>query len=277
MDLFQLEVFADAAYLGNPLAVFPDAGGLSSDQMQAIAREMNLSETVFVASTEGSEYAVRIFTPSSELPFAGHPAIGCAWLLLELGKVTGDTVTQHSAAGATELSRVGEDLWFERSGQTSAPDSEREVAATARTLGLTPEDLVLDWDGTELRPAISDAGLAQLMVPVRDLATLQAIAVPTAVDDERHMGPYCFTRRDEGIHARGFFPGVGVIEDPATGSAAAGLGIYLDNHVGPVEAVITQGAEMGRRSTIRMKAASGTVSIGGSTRLVMKGSLEALP
>jgi trans-2,3-dihydro-3-hydroxyanthranilate isomerase len=276
MEFFQLDVFADEAYLGNPLAVFPDASSLSAEQMQAIAREMNLSESVFVTGRSGSEYEARIFTPAEELPFAGHPTIGCAWLLLELGAISGDRVTQHTAAGATPLTRVAGDLWFERTGSIGDPD-EIDAERVAEALKLTAHDLSLTWDEAGLRPAIADAGVSQLMVPIGDLPTLRNLTSPPPFGDERFMGCYCFTRDGSDIRARGFFQEVGVVEDPATGSAAAGLGLYLDRFVGPVDATIIQGAEIGRRSTIRMRAANGKVSIGGAARLVLKGELQALP
>ena len=275
MEFFQLDVFADEAYLGNPLAVFPEAGGLSTEQMQAIAREMNLSETVFVLSASGSSYESRIFTPAEELPFAGHPTIGCAWLLHELGRIGGDVVTQNTSVGPTPVTRVGDDLWFERTGSVS--DEEVDAGPVATALAVDPADLTLDWDETRLKPTIADAGVPMLMTPVRDLATLQGLRPPAGFDDDKHMGAYCFTRVRDGIRSRGFFPGVGVMEDPATGVAAACLGLYLDEALGGAELTITQGVEMGRRSTIRMRSGSGKVSIGGSSRLVLKGELQALP
>ena len=274
MDFFQLDVFARTAYQGNPLAVFPEASGLSAEQMQAIAREMNLSETTFVTRADGDEYDVRIFTPLAELPFAGHPTVGTGWLLLYLGVLDGDTITQHSPAGGTPLEVRGNELWFERPGTIAA--DEPDIAAIASALGLDEDDVGYDWDGTRLQPAAADAGVSQLMVPVRDAGALGRAAPPWDLPTDSYMGAYCFTRVDTGIRARGFFPGVGVPEDPATGSAAAGLGLFLGNRVGDVDTLVTQGVEMGRASYIGLEARNGTASIGGSSRLVLKGKLELL-
>src|SRR4051812_18437050 len=101
MDFVQVDVFAEGPFKGNPLAVFPDAGELSVEQMQAIAREMNLSETTFVTAIARESYDVRIFTPQEELPFAGHPTIGTTWVLKDLGFVGGENVRQRSPVGET--------------------------------------------------------------------------------------------------------------------------------------------------------------------------------
>ena len=275
VEFIQVDVFALAPYSGNPLAVFPDAGKLTDRQMQMVAREMNLSESIFVTAIRDGSYDVRIFTPYQELPFAGHPTVGCAWLLAELGLVQGDEVVQHSGAGATSIKRSGTEFWFDRRGEVREP--EEEIAGVARALGARPEDLTIEWDGVELLPAVSDAGLPQLMVPVRDLEVLEGLVVPASFGLDQISGAYCFTRTEEGIRARGLFPGVGVPEDPATGSAAAALGLYLDRHTGAIETTIVQGVEIGRPSVIRMRASDGIVSIGGSCRRVLKGLIEALP
>ena len=286
MRFLQLDVFTDTPYLGNPLAVFPEADGLSTEQMQAIAGEMNLSETTFVTSADAVGYTVRIFTPREELPFAGHPTIGTCWAMRHLGMVAGDHVIQRSRAGETLVEVDGERLWFERTGTARADlrDGDLGIGATiAAALGLPEDDLILEARELgrhgQLYPAVSSAGLDQLMVPVCNLAALGA-ASPN-VDHLRAlpgMGVYCFTAVGAGtIRARGFFPEVNVPEDPATGSAAASLGIYLADRLGPIEFEVIQGVEMGRESHIHVVAEAGRVRVGGGCVLVFEGEISALP
>ena len=285
MDFYQLDVFADGPYRGNPLAVFPEAAELSKEQMQAIAREMNLSETTFVHATSSDSYNVRIFTPGEELPFAGHPTIGTAWLLRHLGVITADRITQRSPAGETNVTVAGDRLSFERSG-SSEPDLKDSRTTVdedlARALGLEPNDIGLEarefGRPGRLMPGYANAGLRQLMVPLRDLDALGRAWPGPGLTDLDAMGTYCFTgTKAGGLRSRGFFPGVGVPEDPATGSAAAALGIYLAARLGDVHLEVVQGVEMGRRSVIELRAREGHVEVGGSCHLIFKGELEALP
>ena len=286
MRFFQVDVFADRPFRGNPLAVFPEASELSTEQMQAIAREMNLSETTFVTSVHPDAYQVRIFTPAEELPFAGHPTLGTMWVLLHTNQLRATRAMQHSKAGTTWVTSLGSELWFERMGSTSMdlrktnPDVNQHVAAA---LGLEPDDVGFDAHqmglSGRLEVAYADAGVEILFVPVRDVATLGRCAVaPLELAQLTPMGAYCFTGVETGrVRARGLFPGVGVPEDPATGVAAAGLGVYLADRVGPVQLEIRQGVEMGRPSQILMKADLDRVEIGGRCELILEGRLEVLP
>ncbi|MQA98683.1 MAG: PhzF family phenazine biosynthesis isomerase [Actinobacteria bacterium] len=286
MEFFQVDVFADRAYEGNPLAVFPDCSDVSSDQMQAIAHEMNLSETTFVTEASGDSYRVRIFTPHEELPFAGHPTLGTAWVLRELGLVSGDVYYQHSGAEKTKILEDRGMLWFERNGRAD-PDLEDSKptirSEIAEAIGLVERDL--DLQAREigrpglLRPGVANAGLEQLMIPVRDLETL-ARCVPRVdrLAALPALGVYVFTAvKAGGLRSRGFFPGVGVPEDPGTGSAAAALGLYLARRLGKVDFEVVQGVEVGRPCRIHLSASDGVVRIGGACSLVLRGTLERLP
>ena len=285
MQFVQVDVFADAAYMGNPLAVFPDAEGLATDQMQKIASEMNLSETTFVTSIDRDHYSVRIFTPAEELPFAGHPTIGTAWVLLHLGKLAETEVYQESRAGTTLVSVSDTELWFTRQGGSEANLSSSEADTherLSRALRIEGSDIGLAAEGLghggELLPAFSNAGLRQLVVPVRDLDALGDCSPrPELLADFTTDGAYCFTSAGDGIQARGFFPGLGVTEDPATGSACAALGLYLADRVGAVRVDVEQGVEMGRPSRIKLDARPGTVRVGGTCVLVLNGELASLP
>lgn len=288
VDFLQVDVFADGPFRGNPLAVYPAASDLDAIQMQTIAAEMNLSETAFVTESGADSYSVRIFTPREELPFAGHPTLGTAWVLRHLGLVTGDRVVQRSAAGDTTVTFGPDAVWFERSGR-SLPDlretDERIQDRIARAVGLEPGDIGLEprelgRSVNRLHPAVTDAGIKHLIVPVRDASVLaRCRPVAHLLDDlsEAH-GAYCFTALGAGaVRARGFFPSLGIEEDPATGSAAACLGIYLTARIGPIDLDIEQGIEMGRPSRMRIKAGEDNIQVGGSCELIFEGSLKTVP
>ncbi|MBA2427949.1 MAG: PhzF family phenazine biosynthesis protein, partial [Actinobacteria bacterium] len=164
MDFLQVDVFTDEPYGGNPLAVFPEAAGLSRAQMQAIASEMNLSETTFVTGTERDAYSVRIFTPAEELPFAGHPTIGTAWVLKHLVRVSGQEFLQRSSGGVTSVYEEAGRLWFSRSGEAAGDLESTDPTATAaiaKALGVAPPALELEarelGRSGMLRPAFSNA------------------------------------------------------------------------------------------------------------------------
>jgi trans-2,3-dihydro-3-hydroxyanthranilate isomerase len=281
-EFIQVDVFSTGPYTGNPLAVFPDAADLSGEQMQTIASEMNLSETSFVTNVDDDAYDVRIFTPAEELPFAGHPTLGTAWCLRHLKMLTGSEVTQRSAAGETPVAHRGGEVEFTRTG--SVGNDVTNVGALAHALSL-PEDAIgleanlLGQGSGFLMPAPADSGITQLMVPIRDRGWLAAASPkPADLAGLGEVGAYCFTYRASGeIQARGFFPGIGVAEDPATGSACAGLGLYLADRLGEVAVEVHQGIEMGRPSRLGLRAKEGRVHVSGRCVLVLKGSLEELP
>lgn len=307
----QLDVFTDRAFCGNPLAVFPDAEGLSDEQMQQIAREMNLSETVFVLPSEKEEVLrrLRIFTPGSELPFAGHPIVG-TWNCLALEGVVPEP--EHGNGWVRIRHEVGigilpVDIEFkdgepERVVMTQGKfeirgeiDDGQDQADIARALGLAREDL----DESLPIQAVS-TGNTMLMVPVRSLADLGHCRVNQTMLDDIYTrsdffgggtGCYAFTREtiETGAaraHAR-FFIGQNIGEDPATGSAAGPLGGYLVHHgaanVDPVDGVykfvIEQGDFINRPSRIglEVKGEKGKVEevrVGGTSVVVARGVLE---
>ena len=310
-DFIQLDVFTDKAFCGNPLAVFPDAEGLTDEQMQQIAREMNLSETVFVlpSEKEGVLRRLRIFTPTSELPFAGHPIAGTWNCLAREGVVplpqngNGWSHIQHEVGiGVLPVDiefKDGEPVRvvmtqgkFEIRGEI---DDGQEQADIARALGLAREDL----DETLPIQAVS-TGNTMLLVPVRSLADLGNCRVNQTLLDEIFArsevfrggtGCYAFSRETIEIgearaHAR-FFVGMNIGEDPATGSAAGPLGGYLVYHdatrVDPVDGVykfvIEQGDFINRPSRLELevKGAPGKVEevrVGGPSVVVARGTLE---
>ncbi len=286
-----LDVFTDTKFAGNPLAVVLDGGGLSDVEMQTIAREFNLSETTFVLPPEDPENTarVRIFTPASELPFAGHPTIGTA-IALAVERSLGPDLRLEENVGVVPvkvtLTAGGGGAVFkspllsEPAGK--APATER----IAEALGIDAAEIGFDGH----TPGIFSAGFPVLFVPVRDLQVLGSAYPNMAVWQSMLDGcggrlAYLYTAGNDGydLRARCFAPSDGVMEDPATGSAVATLpGQLLANEAygdGARGLAIGQGIEMGRESRIDLGftttgAALSEVRIGGSAVFVQRGELS---
>lgn len=303
----QLDVFTERVFCGNPLAVFPETSELTDERMQQIAREMNLSETVFVLppKDENALRRLRIFTPTQELPFAGHPVVGTWYCLAREGMVP---LPENGTGWAHIKQEVGigvlpVDIEFKDGDPSRVVMTQgkfeivneiedwQEQAEIARALGLAREDL------DENLPIQSvSTGNSMLLVPVRSLADLGHCRVNLALLSEvyeraKATGCYAFTRETIEIgearaHAR-FFVGMNIGEDPATGSAAGPLGGYLVYHdaagVDPTDGVyrfvIEQGDFMNRPSRIglEVKGKGGKIEevrVGGTAVVVARGELE---
>jgi trans-2,3-dihydro-3-hydroxyanthranilate isomerase len=249
------DVFTEVPLQGNPVAVFTDGEGVSVGVMQRTARELNLSETVFVLPADGDDDAdarVRIFTPTVELPFAGHPVVGTAFVLGQLSSL--DTVRLRTGAGIVPvaLRREGEDVVYGEMEQPipgwAAFEAERELLAA---LGV---------DRSGLPVEVYDNGPRHTYVELPDEAAVAAVAPDMpALSAVGAIGVSCFAVLDGGarVKTRMFGPGMGVPEDPATGSAAGPLAVHLARHgrTGFGETVeIHQGAEIGRPSVLRARA-----------------------
>ena len=264
-SVYQLDVFTDKPLAGNPLAVVTDGDGLSSRQMQAIAREMNLSETVFVQKpTEDQALArLRIFTTREELKLAGHPVIGTWFLLAELGVVPaqegGVHVLQQTGAGVLPVEIRFKDGRPQRVTMTQKDASFRPAKlnkkALSSALGLSPKDF-----DPKLELEYVSTGIFNLMVPLRNRAALGRI-VMNMVELRKLLGKnatmaYCFACGDNGkAFSRGMLPWE-LYEDAATGSAAGALGAYFVKHgrLSPAHTLnILQGEEMGRPSHIEVE------------------------
>ena len=303
----QLDVFTDQAFCGNPLAVFPEAQDIGDEDMLKIAREMNLSETVFVLPPrdEKTLRRLRIFTPARELPFAGHPIVGTWNILAREGVVplpergSGWSRVHHEVGiGVLPVDIEFKDNEpaqvvmtqgkFEIIGEI---DGSEEQAEIARALGLNREDL-----DESLPIQIISTGLATLVVPIRSLSDLGRCRVNASLLSEIYTGAggstcYAFTREtiDVGAaraHARLFAPADNIAEDPATGSAGGSLGAYLIHHgaiaVEPVDGkfnfVIEQGDFMRRPSRINLEikgkpGAVEQVRVGGPSVVVAHGEV----
>jgi trans-2,3-dihydro-3-hydroxyanthranilate isomerase len=293
------DVFTDTRFGGNPLAVVLDADGLSDAQMQQVAREFNYSETTFVLPAErGHDRRVRIFTPAREVPFAGHPNVGTAFVLASLGELgrLADplVVTFEELAGLVPVSierRPGDRIWCElRAPEALSLGPELPVAAVAEAVGLTAQDVAVDRH----RPRVASVGLEFIVAELADRSALERArpdeaALERLVDlgastPDIHL--YVARGADDpdgfDLRTRMFAPFDGVTEDPATGSAncaLVGLLASLDDTDGQRAWRIAQGVEMGRPSVLvaRTQRVAGEVTgvwIGGGSVLVSEGTIE---
>jgi trans-2,3-dihydro-3-hydroxyanthranilate isomerase len=305
----QLDVFTDKAFAGNPLAVFPEAEGLSDEQMMQIAREMNLSETVFVLKPDPEDDKVlrrlRIFTPAREIPFAGHPVVGTWNALASEGVVPLPAESNgwqriHHEVG---IGVLPVDIEF-KDGQPvqvvmtqgafeilDEIDDAHEQAEVALALGIAREDL-----DESLPIQVITTGLSCLAVPIRSLADLRDCRVNAGLLAEIYTrrgatGCHAFTRETLEVgasraHARFFAPADNIPEDPATGSACGALGGYLVHHGaltlepedGRYKFVIEQGDFIHRPSRINLDVKGETghvreVKVGGPAVLVARGEI----
>lgn len=246
-----VDVFTDTPFSGNPLAVVLDTDGMATPALQALAREFHLSETAFPQRSEVGDYRLRIFTPATELPFAGHPSVGAAWVLARLGRIPRGPVVQECGAGLLPV-EVGDDEVTLTGGEPSYGE-EVDPAPLLAAVGLAPGDLV----GTAAR--FCGAGIAFGYLHVRDEAVARSRPHLERLGEVGQAGVSVFSLRGREVHARVFAGGVGVPEDPATGSAALGLGVFLAG-AGLLDGgyTVVQGLEMGRRSVLRCHVAAAT-------------------
>ena len=287
---FTVDVFTDRVFTGNQLAVLPRAEGLDDPRMQAIAKEFNYSETVFVfpPTDPKADCRLRIFTPASELPFAGHPTVGTAVLLAELGILKHDDAVLQEVVGnvPVRISRHGKATHAELT-VPNPPEFRSELPAPdaiASIIGLKPEDL----DPGPGSIAAVSSGVPFILARVRDQAVL-ARASGNETAWRAHLAGkwaqlvYVYTvEADDAIRARMFSPWIGIPEDPATGGGAAALSAYLasvhPDTDGDQKRVITQGVEMGRPSRIEIGwtkkgGAIHSLRVGGNAVRVAQGTI----
>jgi trans-2,3-dihydro-3-hydroxyanthranilate isomerase len=282
-----VDVFAEGKYKGNQLAVVLSGKNLSEDKMQAIAKEMNFSETVFIISIEN--YEVRIFTPQAEIPFAGHPTIGAAYILkTEFIKEKVKTISLNLKIGkiAVLFKYKGDDIseiWMEHKEPTFSGFFTPEILADV--LNIDEDDI----DGRFKIQEIS-TGIPTIIVPLKSLKAIQKIQI----NDSKYRQLIRNTQaktilvfcpetmdKDNNLHVRFFAGYYGVPEDPATGSANGCLAAYLVKHEyfakKMIEIRVEQGIEIGRPSVLRLKAEEKSgkyfVSVGGKVIIVAKGQL----
>jgi trans-2,3-dihydro-3-hydroxyanthranilate isomerase len=295
-----IDVFTDRAFCGNPLAVVADASGLSTAQMQTIAREFNLSETTFVLPPESEDHTfrLRIFTPKCELPFAGHPTVGTAFVLAASGRVrlAADSarVVFGEGVGPVPVSirgRAGRPVFSQLTAARlpewgPAPPPAETLAAM---LSLDPGDVL---DDARDEPQAISCGVPFLFVPLASIDAVRRARVNWewwnhALRSYWAEAVFLFSHETEQpestVHARMFAPGLGVDEDPATGSAAAAFAGYLARREGLTNGsarwLVEQGFEMGRPSFMEIEAEAeggslGAVRVGGPSVVVSEGHID---
>jgi PhzF family phenazine biosynthesis protein len=273
----QLDVFATGPFSGNPLAVVHDATGLSDAQMQLFAQWTDLSETVFLLppSRPGADYRTRIFTPDSELPFAGHPTLGSGHAWLEAGEVPAapHRVVQECGVGLVELRRGDDGLAFRAPDfLRTGPVDEETLGQVIGALGVEAGQLVgaywIDngpgWLGLELDSAAAVLSLRP---------EFAALGVEVGVIGPLDPGEREATGAD--VEVRAFCPGMGINEDPVTGSLNAGFAVWLTREGRlPPSYVARQGTALGRDGRVRIDTDDeGDVWVGGTSRTIVSGTV----
>jgi len=271
------DVFTDTALAGNPVAVFTDGRGVETEEMQRLARETNLSETVFVLPAEqGGHARLRIFTPTAELPFAGHPTLGTAFILATPLQVPEIRLETGAGIVPIVLEREQDRIVFGRMEQplpTWKPYPEPDALLAA-----------LRVDGSELPVELYDNGMLNVYVALGSEEDVAAVRPDfTALSDlPAVIGTSCFAGSGRSWKTRMFAPSGGVSEDPATGSAAGPLAVHLARHgrIGFGEEIeISQGAEISRASTLYARADGSAeqlerVEVGGGAVIVARGEFR---
>ncbi|WP_165372112.1 PhzF family phenazine biosynthesis protein [Emticicia agri] len=288
VDFSIVDVFAEQKYQGNQLAVFHHANGLTDEQMLRIAREIGFQESTFIMSDKTVEgaYDVRIFTPEYEVPFAGHPTLGTAFVLM---KESDTAITLNLKIGKVPVNVANETLWLEINNPTFGETFGTDLA---RLLGIQPEDIDETWP-----IQLVSTGLPYLIVPVKTLRAVQEVYLEdvavkewltenklykTNSSDGLTVAFFVFTDETHAqvnhLHARMFcLENDKIVEDAATGSANACLLAYLLKHELPmIHKLVEQGYEMKRPSLINIKGelnqeGNYTLQVGGKVQLVAQG------
>ncbi|HEX3295411.1 MAG TPA: PhzF family phenazine biosynthesis protein [Nocardioides sp.] len=267
----QVDVFSTEPLKGNPVAVVHDADGIGEEEMRRFAHWTNLSETTFLLTPTdpAADYRLRIFTPSEELPFAGHPTIGSAHAWLEAGGVprSDDELLQECGAGLLRIRR-GERLAFAappllRDGPVA--DDERARILTA--LALEDDDLVdLSW---------GDNGPGWVVAMLRDAEAVLAVRPDWSAFGDLDIGVVgAYPPGSEcAVEVRAFCPSIGVVEDPVTGSLNASIGQWLAGDRLPTSYVASQGTVLGRAGRVHVEKEGDTVWVGGDAATTIKGAV----
>ena len=293
------DVFTDHLFGGNQLAVFPDAAEIPSELMPRIAREFNYSETTFVLPPTDPKHTrrVRIFTPGGELAFAGHPTIGTAHVLATIGAIelTGDEthIVLEEGVGPVPVTIRSTDgrPTFAQLSVAKLPETGPTPPRPERLAAMLSLD-VADLAGSDMPPEAISCGTPFLFVPLRDRRALARSRVKPDLFEETLRGYWTSKvmvfaldpeRPDSDVRARMYAPDVGVPEDPATGSAAVGLGGYLaardPRFDGKLRWVMEQGFEMGRPSILEIEVSKSegkitAVRVGGESVVVCEGRMQ---
>jgi len=287
IPFYQVDVFSNTLFGGNPLAVFLNGENSKEDQLQQVAREMNLSETTFVfpPSHPDANFDVRIFTPGKEIPFAGHPTLGTAFILMHAGLIPSskNKLILNFKAGLISVQQKEDGIFLMKTPGGKILQTLSNTKKVADTLGVK-----LNHIEPNLPIQTVTTGFPGLLVPITSLGAMKGILLdlvllkPLLKEAKADM-IYPFTRQtldqENSIHARGFAPFIGIPEDPGTGSVASALGYYLNKKNSQEKRIIIeQGYEMKRPSNIivkidEVKGGTNEIRVGGRVRLVFKGTL----
>jgi PhzF family phenazine biosynthesis protein len=267
----QVDVFSTEPLKGNPVAVVHDADGLTDEEMRRFAHWTNLSETTFLLrpADPAADYRLRIFTPAAELPFAGHPTIGSAHAWLEAGGVprSDAELLQECGAGLLRVRRAGRLAFAAPPLLREGPVTDDERARVLAALRLTDDDVVdLSW---------GDNGPGWVVVLMRDADAVLAVRPDWSSFGDLDIGvvgPYP-AGSECAVEVRAFGPGVGVVEDPVTGSLNASIGQWLAGDRLPTSYVASQGTALGRAGRVHVEKDGDTVWVGGDAATTIKGTV----
>jgi PhzF family phenazine biosynthesis protein len=267
----QVDVFSTEPLKGNPVAVVHDADGLSEEEMQRFAHWTNLSETTFLLTPTdpAADYRLRIFTPGAELPFAGHPTIGSAHAWLEAGGEPRDDgeLLQECGAGLLRIRRTERLAFAAPPLLREGPVSDEEHARILTALQLDDDDVVdVSW---------GDNGPGWVVVLMRDAEAVLAVRPDWSAFGDLDIGvvgPYP-AGGECAVEVRAFSPGIGVVEDPVTGSLNASVGQWLAGDRLPTSYVASQGTVLGRRGRVHVEKDGDTVWVGGDAATTIKGAV----
>ncbi|MBP1987995.1 PhzF family phenazine biosynthesis protein [Halolamina salifodinae] len=282
-----VDAFTTEPLTGNAAGVVPDADGLSEEQMQAIARELSVSETAFLMSSTEADRKVRYFSPTQEVDLCGHATIAAHGALFDDGAIDAGTYTLETPVGVLdiEVTETGAVWMTQNAPQIFEVDLDYDAAGAA--LGIDP-DAFRDV-GADLPPAYASTGLPFLMLPVNFLEHLSGVdpdipAVEELAEKHDCAGVYVFTfdavgrSQDSTLHGRAFVPGLGIDEDPVTGTASGACGAYLDHFAAfddefPERMTFEQGHFMDRPGYVGVRVDGRTVQVGGDAVVSLDGSL----
>ena len=278
---YQVDVFTDHMFGGNPLAVFTNAQDLKEKDLQKVAREMNLSETTFVypPNSDKANWDVRIFTPTREIPFAGHPTLGTAFVIRKYGEVAENPLHLNFKAGIIPVYTEGDKTFMQHPPSKVLHDLSQSKSI-AEALGIPMKGL-----DRNLPVRVVSTGLPALFIPLVSIKTINSIKINTQVLNEvldrleiDMIYPFCrqTINSENTIHARAFAPGLGIPEDPATGSVAGAMGAYWAsiNPENKSKMVIEQGYAMHRPSLIYVEVSkTQRILVGGKCHPVFTGNM----
>jgi trans-2,3-dihydro-3-hydroxyanthranilate isomerase len=281
---FQVDVFTDHIFGGNPLAVFTNGQDFKEEDLQKVAREMNLSETTFVYPSTNNEadYDVRIFTPTREIPFAGHPTLGTAYVLRKNGATTANPLRLNFKAGIIPVSIESDKIFMQHPPAQTLHELNRSESI-AEALGIPLSGL-----DENLPVRVVSTGFPALFVPLNKLSIINKIVINTQILNEvlspleiDMVYPFCRETLNpkNTVHARAFAPGLGIPEDPATGSVAGAMGAYWASLSDDEEIsmVIEQGYAMQRPSLVNVEVSNKEIQkirVGGQCQPVFTGLMD---